>query len=159
VALPPEIPAGSGYTDSIESGWKMPMHRATSTQKTIPRNAHPLVKIVFAGMIEQGVTYVEMAELAGFSRESLTAWRVRYTPDFKNIKAALGVLGLHLQAVDASGQPYAPQIVLRNSRNGHGISVPPHAAPIVQLVFAAMAEKRITYEVLGRIDIQDSQMA
>jgi DNA-binding phage protein len=123
------------------------IHRTSAT--TIPRNAHPLVRLVFAGMIEQRISYVEMAELAGLSRESLTAWRVRYTPDFNNIRSALGVLGLNLQVVDASGRPYAPQIVLRNSRNGHRISVPPHAAPIVQLVFSAMAEQRITYEVLA----------
>jgi len=119
------------------------------SKTTIPRNAHPLVRLLFAGMIEQNITYVEMAERAEISRETLTAWRVRYQPDYSYIKSALGVLGFDLQIVDSSGAPYAPPIVFRNSRRGGGISIPPNAPRTVQLIFAAMREQRVTYYAMA----------
>lgn len=52
------------------------------------------MRFVFAEMQRQGITYVEMAERSGISRETLTAWRVRYTPDLTSLEAVLGVLGI-----------------------------------------------------------------
>jgi transcriptional regulator with XRE-family HTH domain len=82
---------------------------AFKSKVTIPPNAHPLVRLLFAGMIEQNITYVQMAERSGISRETLTAWRVRYTPDLISLEAVLGVLGLRFEALDHNGQTYKPR--------------------------------------------------
>jgi hypothetical protein len=54
------------------------------------------VRFIFAEMRRQSITYVQMADRSGLSRESITAWRVRNVPDVSSIEAALGVLGFRL---------------------------------------------------------------
>ena len=62
------------------------------------KNAHPLVRALFAEMHKQQVTMIEMAERSGVSRETLESWRSKRVPDLVNLEACLNVLGLHLTA-------------------------------------------------------------
>ncbi len=66
---------------------------------TIPPKAHPLVKFIFAEMKRQRVTYVELSEMTGLARETITAWRTRNKPDPDSIEAALAALGYGLVPV------------------------------------------------------------
>lgn len=78
------------------------------SRATIPRHAHPLVRKVFCAMYEHRITYVEMAERSGLSRETLTAWRVRNAPDLSSLEAALGVCNLRVEVVHQDGTLYQP---------------------------------------------------
>jgi len=62
------------------------------------KNAHPLVRALFAEMRRQQVTMIEMQERAGVARETIASWRDVRTPDLVNLEACLNVLGLHLTA-------------------------------------------------------------
>jgi hypothetical protein len=76
---------------------------------TVPDRAHPLSRLVFAEMQRQGITYVDMADKSGISRETLTAWRVRNVPDLTSLEACFGVLRLRLAPIDTEGNIYEPQ--------------------------------------------------
>jgi len=60
---------------------------------TIPKNAHPAAKIVFAEMRRLGMTYDEMEWASGVLKSTFKAWRTHNKPGLESIQAALGALG------------------------------------------------------------------
>jgi hypothetical protein len=60
---------------------------------TIPDRCHPAVKVVFAEMKRQGVTYDELEYRAGVLKTTFKAWRTHNKPGLEAMEAALGSLG------------------------------------------------------------------
>lgn len=60
---------------------------------TIPDHCHPMAKVVFALMKNQGVTYDELEHRSGVLRSTFKAWRTNNRPGLDTIEAALGSLG------------------------------------------------------------------
>jgi hypothetical protein len=54
---------------------------------TVPARAHPLVKFVFTQMKRQQVGLSDMEERSGVTRETISAWRTRNSPNLANIEA------------------------------------------------------------------------
>lgn len=68
---------------------------------TIPERCHPLAKVVFALMKDQGVTYDELEHRSGVLRSTFKAWRTHNRPGLDTIEAALGALGWAVLPVPA----------------------------------------------------------
>lgn len=61
---------------------------------------HPIVQRIFQEMLTQQVTYSDLADRAGITRETISAWRTRNSPSLANVVAVLGVLGYELEVVE-----------------------------------------------------------
>ena len=60
---------------------------------TVPQVCHPAVKVVFAEMQRQGVTYDELEFRSGVLKSTFKAWRTNNRPGLETMEAALGALG------------------------------------------------------------------
>ena len=60
---------------------------------TMPEHVGPHVKLVFAEMARQRMTYDSLEERSGVRRASVKAWRKRNRPALENLEAALATLG------------------------------------------------------------------
>lgn len=65
----------------------------------VPGNAHPLVRALYAEMIQLGLSEAEVERRAGISDGLLRSWRTAKSPQVANIAAALEVVGLQLIVV------------------------------------------------------------
>lgn len=63
---------------------------------TIPERVGPHVKLVFATMQRQRITYDEVEIGSGVNRPSIKAWRHKNRPNLDSIEAVLGFLGWDL---------------------------------------------------------------
>lgn len=63
---------------------------------TIPPQAHPLVRRLFAEMNQQQLGVLDLAERSGVNKNTLKDWRTRTVPSVDNLDACLTVLGLRL---------------------------------------------------------------
>ena len=63
------------------------------TRITIPEGVCPHVKLVFAEMKRQNMTYSRVEERSGVLRCTLKAWRHKNAPGLTSIEAVLGSLG------------------------------------------------------------------
>lgn len=66
---------------------------------SVPANAHPLVRALYAEMIRLGLSESEVERRAGLGDGLLRAWRTVRSPLVTNIAAALEVVGLQLKVV------------------------------------------------------------
>jgi hypothetical protein len=66
---------------------------------TVPRHAHPLVKVLYAEMQRQGVTYEELGHRSGVLPQTFKAWRGSNTPGLATMEACLGSVGWALVPV------------------------------------------------------------
>ena len=60
---------------------------------TMPEHVGPHVKLVFAEMARQRMTYDSLEERSGVRRASVKAWRKKNRPGLENLEAALATLG------------------------------------------------------------------
>ncbi len=70
-----------------------PERRRRETHVTIPQCAGPHVRLVFAEMNRQRVTYQELEDKSGVLRSTTKAWRHKNVPSLTSIEAVLGYLG------------------------------------------------------------------
>ena len=63
---------------------------------TIPRLAHPLVRLLYFLMKRDRVTHQELEFRSGVLRQTFKAWRCEKTPSLPAIEATLGVFGYRL---------------------------------------------------------------
>lgn len=75
-----------------------PLHRQPSNPRvvrsmTVPANAVPCVKTLFALMKSESRSYDDVAEASGLLRLTLKSWRHRSSPTYSSIEAAFGALG------------------------------------------------------------------
>ena len=70
-----------------------PVIKKRDTKITIPALAGPHVRLVFAEMARQNVTYDEVEQGSGVLRSTLKAWRHKNAPGLTSIEAVLGFLG------------------------------------------------------------------
>lgn len=66
---------------------------------TMPERVGPHVKLVFAEMARQRVTYDETEERSGVRRVSIKAWRKKNRPGLESLEAVLATLGFGLVPV------------------------------------------------------------
>lgn len=64
-----------------------------ASKVTVPKNAHPAAKIVFAEMRRQCVTYDELEWRSGVLKSTFKAWRTHNAPGLESAQACLGALG------------------------------------------------------------------
>ena len=67
----------------------------------MPEHAGPHVKLVFAEMARQRMTYDSLEERSGARRASVKAWRKKNRPGLANLEAALTTLGFGFCPVPA----------------------------------------------------------
>jgi hypothetical protein len=60
---------------------------------TMPERVGPYVKLVFAEMARQRVTYDSLEERSGVRRATLKAWRKKNRPGLESVEAVLATLG------------------------------------------------------------------
>jgi hypothetical protein len=70
---------------------------------TIPERAGPHVKLLFAEMARQGVTYDALEERSGVRRAALKAWRHKNSPNWTSLAAVFNSIGWDLVPVPRSG--------------------------------------------------------
>lgn len=59
----------------------------------VPTHVAPIIRFIFEEMNRQQIGMGDMAERAGFHRNTLGRWRERHKPDLADLEAALNVLG------------------------------------------------------------------
>ena len=62
----------------------------------IPPSAHPLIRKLFEEMNERKMLILEIAEISGVSKHTISDWRYKRTPGVENLNAVLNVLNLEL---------------------------------------------------------------
>lgn len=72
---------------------------------SIPRNAHPLVRMLFEEMNRQQLGVLDLAERSGVNKNTLRDWRTRTVPTVDNIEACFGVLGFRIVASRRREEP------------------------------------------------------
>ena len=88
------------HTDSTPRPDRLDWQNSKRPSKiTVPANANPLAKLVFAEMQKQGVTYAELEHRSGVLISTFKAWRTDNAPGLATIEAALGALGWALVPV------------------------------------------------------------
>ena len=60
---------------------------------TVPARCHAAVKVIFAEMQRQAVTYDELEFRSGVLKSTFKAWRTNNRPGLETVEAALGSLG------------------------------------------------------------------
>lgn len=81
-----------------------PRHELPSkrpTKLSIPEQAVPHVRFMFAEMGRQRVTYEDLEWKSGILKNTLKAWRHKNQPNLANIEACLNALGYALVPVPA----------------------------------------------------------
>lgn len=66
---------------------------------SVPDNAHPLVKRLFAEMDKQQIGVLDMSERSGVNKNTIKDWRTRTIPSADNLIACFNVLGFELTVV------------------------------------------------------------
>lgn len=66
---------------------------------TVPENAHPMVKRLFAEMIRQRCTMMLMAKKTGIGRITIKNWKHNSNPKLTDLIACLNVLGFDLKII------------------------------------------------------------
>lgn len=64
--------------------------------KTIPDNAHPIVRAIFARMNELNLSYMQVARRADIHPKVLERWRTASEPKMETLEKVLKALGLTL---------------------------------------------------------------
>lgn len=72
--------------------FRQPPHR-TKRLVTVPVNAGPHVRLLFALMREQGRILDDVAEASGIRRPCMKSWRNRSYPTLESLEATFGALG------------------------------------------------------------------
>lgn len=110
-----------------------PKRRRTSI--TIPDHVGPHVKLVFAEMRRQNITYDAAEEGSGVRRAALKAWRNKNKPSLDSIEAVLGFLGFDLVPVPRSKVlPREVVAALQPIADGLGISTEATVQALVEIV-------------------------
>lgn len=65
----------------------------------MPTGVHPLVRIIFECMREDGWSHAAVETRAGIGEHTLNNWRRQYNPTLTALEAVLGALGYRLLAV------------------------------------------------------------
>jgi transcriptional regulator with XRE-family HTH domain len=119
----------------------VPQKQRRRSRISIPDHVSPHVKLVFAEMRRQGITYDEMEAGAGVLRATVKAWRRKNRPSLESIEAALGFLGFDLVPVPRA-KVLPPETVeaLRPAVEQLGISMP-EAIESVTTIAAAIRER------------------
>jgi hypothetical protein len=101
---------------------------------SIPERAGPHVKLCFAEMQRQGLTYDEMEWRSGVLRPTLKAWRYKNAPSLTNIEAVLGVLGFDFVPVPRA-EVLPPEIVreLQPVAEKLGLSMPKAIQALIEI--------------------------
>lgn len=75
--------------------------------RDVPERAHPLVKPIFVRMINDWITYQQVAKESGVHADTLQDWRRGRLPEIANLLAVYRVVGLKLVPLleDAAVQP------------------------------------------------------
>ena len=60
---------------------------------TVPARCHAAVKVIFAEMQRQSITYDELEYRSGVLKSTFKAWRTNNRPGLETVEAALGALG------------------------------------------------------------------
>jgi hypothetical protein len=94
------------------------MERVRWRRRAIPVNVHPLTRRMFEEMNAQQCSDGMMAERAGLSKDTLSDWRRRTTPNIAMLDACYNVLGRKLVDVDIDWQPPLPKSFKRNTLTG-----------------------------------------
>lgn len=68
---------------------------------TMPEHVGPHVKLVFAEMARQRMTYDSLEEFSGVRRASVKAWRRKNRPGLESLEAVLATLGYGLIPIPA----------------------------------------------------------
>ena len=112
------------------------------TALTIPQHAGPHVRLLFAEMRRQRVTYEDLEWRSGVLKNTTKAWRHKNTPNLVNIEACLGVLGWSLLPVPAA-QSLPPEIVekLQPIADEFGETMPNTVAMLIEI--ASLTRARI----------------
>lgn len=63
---------------------------------TVPEHAHPLVRLLFQLMRDQGVRYNDLEWRSGVLQQTFKSWRCEKTPSLTAIEATLGAVGYRL---------------------------------------------------------------
>lgn len=63
---------------------------------TVPKQAHPLVRLLFERMNHERIGIMDVADRSGVSREAIKHWRNNHIPNLQNLEACFGVLGYQL---------------------------------------------------------------
>lgn len=100
--------------------------KRTRSKITVPAHVHPLVKLVFAEMQRQCVTYDELEWRSGVLRSTFKAWRTHNRCGFESIEAALGGLGWQITVAPAIHViPDGLRADLQAVADKHGLSTLP----------------------------------
>jgi transcriptional regulator with XRE-family HTH domain len=92
---------------------------------SIPDRCHPMAKVVFSLMKNQGVTYDELEHRSGVLRSTFKAWRTNNRPGLDTIEAALGALGWAVLPVpNSSTLPADLRADLEAVAEKHAIALP-----------------------------------
>lgn len=106
---------------------------------TMPEHVGPRVKLVFAKMARQRITYDSLEERSGVRRATTRAWRRKSRPGLERLEAALATLGFGLvcplarSASCGTNRPRAqtanehPPDIGRTDRHRHCAEATPHA--------------------------------
>jgi hypothetical protein len=115
----PELQIAKGLIDECLNEWAAMIEAVTANRPgcgnrlgtrwrgrlPIPPHAHPLVRRLFEEMNRQRTTITEVAERAGFRRETISEWRYSYQPRIADLDAAYNVLGLELSVRHRRDEP------------------------------------------------------
>lgn len=112
-----------------------PAPRPRRMAVTIPERAGPHVKLVFAEMQRQGLTYDMVEDGSGVLRPTLKAWRYKNAPSLTNMEAVLGLLGWDFVPVPrAAVLPPEIERELRPLAERLGLTMPKAVQALVEIV-------------------------
>ncbi len=101
----------------------------------IPKGVSPIVKLVFAEMARQRVTYDEVAAGSGVLRSTLKAWRHKNRPSLDALEAVLGFLGWDFVPVPREKRLPAEVLqALRPAVDATGLTMPVAVQALVEIV-------------------------
>lgn len=101
----------------------------------IPNGVSPIVKLVFAEMARQRVTYDEVAAGSGVLRSTLKAWRHKNRPSLDALEAVLGFLGWDFVPVPREKRLPAEVLqALRPAVDATGLTMPVAVQALVEIV-------------------------
>lgn len=64
---------------------------------SIPKSAHPLVRILFKEMNHQQIGVLDMSERSGVNKNTISGWRKKSVPNIINLSACFSVLKIELK--------------------------------------------------------------
>lgn len=105
------------------------------TRITIPDGVSPHVKLVFAEMQRQNITYDRVEDRSGVLRSTLKAWRHKNAPGLTSIEAVLGSLGWDFVPIPrAEVLPDAMRADLAAVAERHGQSLPKTIEGLISVI-------------------------